>query len=325
MRWEAALAGYFLGPAYHALTHLTLDSGCTLAPSFVQCAAEEAEVPSTAETPTDERRLRSDFMIRNCMAEGRSYMECQQELQDVERAGPQIIGAGIPAIGVGLFTLLGPLVLGFMYMPQVTNKREMVAGKAFPEVRDIPPPYNQANPPNDFYPSLFDCCDHCSVCLWSFCVYPVRMGDTYASTGVVDNFWLPAMVFYAGIVVLLFKDFVIIGLLGIQVGSWFDVAVAVVQACVYASWRGKLRQRLGHPNVGTPPSGTFVNDAFAQCCCRNCATAQEARNVDSAWGLDVQCPMKLSKTNDQMNPLVGAPTRVQPANAESNAVEPAIA
>lgn len=268
MFWLLVVLRSAFGP--EASISAVLDRGCGLMPNFMPDFVSgflgcQEEVPNG-------RRLQWRTVDHDLYRTQRDFQTA--EMEDPLAPITNAIKSSIPGF-VGQLILT--LVIAFLYKSKVTDMRIQVAGKPFPPPMELPPPFNQATYP-DFYPSTFSCCDHIPTCLCSFCFWPIRMGDTYASLGL-GNYWVPLVIM------------AVEPILGPLV--WIFLA----------TWRMKLRMRLGYQMGGT----CSCVDCLCMGYCRPCVVAQEARAVDIPWGLEYGCPWTIINKGN----LVGQPLMVQ--------------
>lgn len=189
---------------------------------------------------------------------------------------------------------------GFM----VKYQRHVVAKK--PKLSDLLPSERRASAGN-FRTSIRDeCCMalHCwvcrsqdsSLCLHSCCCRGIRMADTYASAGL-GGFYCNAFMFFG----TLYAFPVCLSVVaGVKHSMWLG---RVALALVLAARRWQLLRRLGS-------SGGSWMDCLLLLFCTPCATCQEARHVDGALGVQVECCCVLVGVQDDNISLVGIPVAI---------------
>lgn len=307
--WHTLPLAVLAGPAYHLLASFGVDHACYLAPSllprYCRATAQPADV-ALATGPISEgvtsRRLMDKDQIKQafleqCQADGTPKAEC---LEGAEMLLQNLQTLRIVSVVMSLATILVPVLVAVFYKSKVTDRRPM----PFPDPSNIPPQYSLAQPPHEFRPTLFSCCDNMNLCLCSLCFPMVRLGDTFAAAQVT-GYWMPTAAAFVVAALIWLKD-IICGLMGIKLGTWVD---AIIQACfayVLATWRGGLRQKMGSPEN---PQSKLPADMAVMCCCQPCANAQMAAAVDDSTGVTVGCPCNLQMKG---NPLVGMPVQLQP-------------
>jgi len=142
------------------------------------------------------------------------------------------------------------------------------------------------------------CCTDTQYCLHGCCCLDMRLADTYASTGIV-GFWtillvgcLFAFIGYTGYMGLGFALREVEIMEGINMGGFAALGFYLPQI-VFAGWmatnRGKLREKLGGQ------ADQCLMDFICWWWCACCVTIQEARQVDEATSVRVECCCKLLK------------------------------
>jgi len=159
------------------------------------------------------------------------------------------------------------------YKKQVTDKRQPLIA--------VPEGYSLARG-QDFKHGTFKCCDelhHC--CIGCYCA-GARASDTYAAAGVVD-YWCLFRAFSAiENLVCVIKVSVVAGVLPAQLEEPLYI-IAWSFLCLYlARKRSAFRTKLG----GQP---SFANDCICFWCCPGCTIIQDARQLDGAQHVKVEC------------------------------------
>lgn len=196
----------------------------------------------------------------------------------------------VPLLFVGIFGIVlvslglvaSKLIFAFCYKSKVTDMRRPLLAPAAP---------NQETA--DFQHGLCSCFDDGQICLHScFCLI-CRAGDTHAAAGLGD-FWSVILCYYG----IMFIGGLADGLLGLA--GLGRLAASLFWAYSMAKKRQELRTKLGLNH-----QGGGCEDLLAWWCCTPCVTAQEARSVDLASGVDVRCCCSLVPRATL--PVVGAP------------------
>jgi len=156
----------------------------------------------------------------------------------------------------------------------------------------------------DFATNIFGCLEDCQYCLHGWVCTSCRAGDTYQAAGI-DTFWH----------VVLFNILAILA--GNCVGGFFNSMYesmtgekpqtnisAFVEAgfmgLIFYHKRRQLREKLGGSNKHVAPWKDFALWA----CCGCLVVMQEARELDKAMGVRVECCCRMTKQK-MRQPLVG--------------------
>lgn len=135
----------------------------------------------------------------------------------------------------------------------------------------------------DFRTSPFSCFDDTPTCLHATFCGACRAGDTYQAAGA-QQFWTVIGLFMlANIIGSVVALFVTKDPKEQRTISW-GIA-ALVMGGIFHTCRRQLRTRLGGSNSAQSPFMDFLLWA----CCSCCAIAQEARELDAAMGVRVEC------------------------------------
>lgn len=200
------------------------------------------------------------------------------------------------------------VVVGTSYKGKVTDQRQPLPNR-------IPPNLSLAD--KDFKYPICAFKDDCNYCLHGWCLEVVRISDTY-HTVQAGAFWSVASAFLVTWVLVQVISF------GLQMGmrniiaenlatnrnmrlqssnfgnvAWF--IANFVLAYYLAGLRGKLRARFG--DMDAPRK--FCQDWMLWWWCSCCVAIQEARQVDEANNVRVECCCKLIKTMEQPQEVVG--------------------
>jgi len=199
------------------------------------------------------------------------------------------------AVGI-LVPILLWLIIASMYKGKVTDARG-----PFPQ--PVPEVFSLER--GDFKYGLFGCCEDFQYFLHGCCAGTIRAADTFqvvSASGywiVVIAFlltWFAAQVIGVGIAMGMRE------MGGLQAGrmqrmtnqagqiGWF-VADAFL-ALWLAGLRKKLRAQLGDPR----PNSSFFPDCVKYWWCSCCTIVQDARQVDGAQGVRVECCCSMTKT-----------------------------
>jgi len=131
----------------------------------------------------------------------------------------------------------------------------------------------------DFSRSLCDCLGHPQLCWYAICCLPCRAAHTWNVAGVLD--------YLLGVFSYTLCTFV---------GCWW---------CIGAKMRMDMRRKLGMEE-------DTCCDFIAWFCCPLCAAGQEALEVDELSRVDVACCFKLTRLNEQGQPLLDPVPSVPP-------------
>lgn len=148
--------------------------------------------------------------------------------------------------------------------------------------------------------ALACCSEESSMFLHACCCTAVRMSDTYSSAGL------------GGFCAHVLLAFALRGLaqLGDAVaGGWCLLAARAAMALYFAVLRGRLHRRLGGYSE-------LLTDFCCIFWCAPCVASQEAKQVDGALGVRVECCCVLEQAGQAAVPLVGLPVAMA---AESRA------
>mmetsp|Transcript_66356 Transcript_66356/g.154181 ORF Transcript_66356/g.154181 Transcript_66356/m.154181 type:complete len:296 (+) Transcript_66356:69-956(+) len=213
------------------------------------------------------------------------------------------------AFGICIFSVIGQVIFVCFYKQRISDQRPQ-----WPEEGSMQ--YKQMN--NDFSVTPFSCFDDMQTCLHVSCCSMARLPDTVSATGFMA-FWMVLLVIVSSWIVAS----IVGSLLEKITGSSMDlVADLIIVACM-VYFRQQLRQKLsGGAKPAFEDKGKVVEDCVLWLCCACCAAIQEARQVDQATGLEVECCLKLKAASQPMGvvqgngvvtgvPLVGSAVAVQ--------------
>jgi Cys-rich protein (TIGR01571 family) len=241
-----------------------------------------------------ERALLDDNEYSDCMEFGFSLEECKQWSTNNQTSNGNFLAGLLAAVsiilGVYLLFCVGQCVFMCQYHSKVVNERGRIEDTNYLDGR------------RDFNAGLFGCCDDCSTCLHGFFCTACRAGDTYEAIG--------GMSYYTVIGV-----FVIAEICGGAVDSainhiaasqgmdhtshYAHLVFAIIVSCIMFSQRRNLREKLGGNN----------DNAFIDCClwywCMPCVVTQEARDLDNAMGVQVECCCNLKRGPAAAASMVG--------------------
>jgi len=313
----AILSAWFVGPALPLLAEVLGTSwspspeSCALARTWgLELCGEEASADAgqgrrlqNLMVPWWTAEGQQNFM-EECLETGNTQEECDagmQHIQEIKQYIPQLMF--FVSVGGVLFIIFtfGPCCFGLCYKRKVTDMRQR-----FPEPLAVQPPFSMQGA-TDFFKSEFGCCEQLPICFWSFFFGTVRQGDTLHTARVTD-FWMPLGLFWACVLVKFMLDKIIYYAFGAStpVIGWI---MALLNACVLAFWRGKLRTAHGAPIV-PPPGGMFPQDVLCYFCCRPCLIAQEAQQVDGVQGIETEICCAFRMKGGMLmpgQPVVGEP------------------
>jgi len=192
------------------------------------------------------------------------------------------------------------IIYGTSYKGKVTDARP-------PLPNPVPPEYSLAD--KDFRYGIFACKDDCQYCLHGWLVSSVRTSDSYQATGS-GTFWAVMVAFLAtwaiaqavsvGLQLAMVKLMETIDMPKIQTNAagnigWFVADIWL--AWYLASCRRGLRARFGDAD----PGKKFWKDMVLWWWCACCVAIQDARQVDGASGVRVECCCSLRKEAAQVN------------------------
>uniref|UniRef100_A0A7S1RYB4 Uncharacterized protein n=1 Tax=Alexandrium catenella TaxID=2925 RepID=A0A7S1RYB4_ALECA len=196
------------------------------------------------------------------------------------------------------------VVVGTSYKGQVTDQRQ-------PLPNPIPPNLSLAD--KDFKYPICAFKDDCSYCLHGWCLEVVRISDTY-HTVQAGAFWSVASAFLLTWILvqgisfglqMLVRDIIADNRnMRMQSSNFGNAAWFIGNfflAYYLAGLRSKLRTRFGDMNA----RGKFCQDWMLWWWCSCCVAIQEARQVDEANNVRVECCCKLIKTMQQPQEVVG--------------------
>lgn len=146
--------------------------------------------------------------------------------------------------------------------------------------------------PRGFKYAACDCFGDCHACLHVFFCPIVRIADTYSAAGLVQ-YWL--MILF--IILAKFLDFFLI----------------IFSCIMLTTYRGRLRSRImGRGDAGLCGKECY-QDFLCWVCCGCCTAIQEAREIDDATGVRVNCFCNMVKKHPEgpVMMAVGAPVAVQ--------------
>uniref|UniRef100_A0A7S2DG93 Uncharacterized protein n=1 Tax=Alexandrium andersonii TaxID=327968 RepID=A0A7S2DG93_9DINO len=186
-----------------------------------------------------------------------------------------------------------------------------------PPIGVMPPDLSMADG-KDFKYGLLSFCADCHYCCYGMLCSTVRTPDTYHAMGI-GNYWCIVSAFlftwlFAQMIgnVVYYVVVMTDALPGTSHGAdvcgqaaWY--AAEIPLAIFMAVQRGKLREKFGD----TKPRRKFFRDFCTYWWCHCCSVIQEARQVDEAQGVKVECCCKLLKvTPPVVNVSVQPPTPV---------------
>lgn len=217
---------------------------------------------------------------------------------DVEGIEDRYMTAAIIGVCVGVLVPVALLVFaGMLYKRKVTDQRGQLP-------QPVPEEFSLAQ--KDFTHGLCGCCQDLQYFLHGWCCMTIRAADTYQAVNV-SGFWCVACAFLAtwaaaqgigmGISVWLQGEMLAQGRVGqpglmqqsAQIG-WF------VADAVLAIWLAGLRKQLRAKLGDEAPDSKFCMDCLKYWWCGCCTAVQDARQVDGAQGVRVDCCCTLSKT-----------------------------
>ncbi|CAK0859438.1 unnamed protein product [Prorocentrum cordatum] len=230
--------------------------------------------------------------------------------------------------GMMLFMIWVPLMVASLTVPWVFACRYKM------NVTDNRPPLQDGLAPcaqtDDFETrQFFGCLEHMSTCLHALCCPVCRAADTYKGAGI-EEYWGVVLYFILAIVVgdivgIIVEVLIVMSIfagypqnysldtcmklqqLAILVG--YTVSILIV-GLFLQKYRRTLRAKLcGREDVGP---NIFV-DVLLFGFCTSCVIAQEARELDKAMGVTVECCCLLSTGQplQDAQPLVGQPVQGQ--------------
>ncbi|CAK0855359.1 unnamed protein product, partial [Prorocentrum cordatum] len=143
-----------------------------------------------------------------------------------------------------------------------------------------------AQPPaGDFATGHVSCFDDYPICLHACFCACCRAGDTYQAAGI-EPYWT---------------------VIGIFIILDLDLIPSLIVGAVFQHYRRKLRVVLGGSEEGAP---SVVVDCLMYAICTQRVVAQEARELDAATSVEVECCCKLTAAAGA--PLDGRPFVGQP-------------
>lgn len=216
----------------------------------------------------------------------------------------------ILAIGFGvtlcLVSTISPCVFACVYKQKVTDKRQPIVDFRMPETPTA----------HGFRSPLCGCFSDANTFWHTFCCFGTRAADTH-NAAATEKFWT--------VIGLWILSMIGGSLIGGESGLGQSIAGGLM-AMFMASKRAALRAKLG-----IAPASCF-EDFMLWWCCPLCVVAQEAREVDNAAGVNVQCCCKLMRRNSfspagMVGPAVmaGAVMPSQPIVAQIIHIQPPVA
>jgi len=167
---------------------------------------------------------------------------------------------------------------------------------------------------NDFSVGCFDCCSDMQYCLHGCCCSGCRWADTMQAAGIMDYY--PAVLVVVGSSMMIS---VALQVLQVAVAAATQVTVplsglsAPIMGLFFMWFRQKLRVKLNPAAQPFADSGQAAMDCLSYCCCSCCSVIQDAREVDKASGVRVDCCCKLTylapPAGSEM-PAIGVPVGV---------------
>jgi len=182
-----------------------------------------------------------------------------------------------------------------------------------------PFPAQQANDyitKGDFSIGCFDCFSDMQYCLHGCCCGTCRWADTLQAAGVTSFYAAIFFVIAASMTISIVLQ-VLTVLLQAVIGQLIPLGALtyVFVPMLYMYFRQNMRAKL---NPSTPPfadKGQAALDCLSYCFCTCCSIVQDAREVDKAAGVRVDCCCKLTdlapSAGTQM-PAIGVPVGVGP-------------
>jgi len=223
-------------------------------------------------------------------------------------------------MGFSVCGCLGVLLFAFKYKADVTEKR--------PPLRDGAAQL----PSGDFATGVFRCLDDSHTCLHAYCCTLCRAGDTYQGAGITQ-YWMVVGIFVVAHIIGRFVQTLVHVMTvemfggggadpehasqsldptpGAMIMIYFNLVsllvASLIVGAVFQNYRRKLRVKLGGSEEGGPGVAVdFLMYAF----CTQCVVAQEAREIDAATSVKVECCCSL--TTAASAPLEGQPFVGQP-------------
>lgn len=187
------------------------------------------------------------------------------------------------------------VIFASMYKGKVTDKRGNFSS-------ELPEEFSLAR--KDFKYGLFSCCEDTQYLLHGCCAGTVRAADTFQTVSA-SSFWCVVVAFILtwvmaqGIahgIAMGLREALPAGIANSRLNSqggqigWF-----VADACL-ALWLASLRKQLRASLGDTMPNGSFFGDCLKYWWCLCCTIVQDARQVDGAQNVRVECCCNMLKT-----------------------------
>jgi len=221
-----------------------------------------------------------------------------------------IVVFGCLSCGVGL-------IFACQYKTKVVDRRPPLPGEAGQLAG------------GDFRSGPFSCFDDTPTCCHATFCGACRAGDTFQTAGL-QQFWTVIGLFF---LCSLVGNIVAKAVTSdpAQAQNLSSTISAVCMGGIFHGYRRQLRTRLG----GNENAQPIWMDFLLYSCCLCCAIAQEARELDAAMGVKVECCCNLQsvggpaasemRTNPGGMPQVtGQPVEVQPATQQALAGTPQV-
>jgi len=219
-------------------------------------------------------------------------------LPELEQVFKAAIGFFIAYLALVVAVLIFQIVWACQYQQKVTAQRG--------QLREGLQQCDQLN--GDFSVGVFSCLDDTSYCCHAMFCLPCRAGDTYQAAGI-GFYWnivgLYFLAHFCGSLVVLVLGFIqqliysntntVVPMPGRQF-----VSGLVVGAFFYQK-RREMRAKLGGDNLRVP----WLQDLVLWGCCTCCVVAQEARAIDKAMGVRVDCCCQMTGGESMFQPIVG--------------------
>jgi len=248
--------------------------------------------PPTADEFVHLEPAHAPFRVLNLTSEG---MEGNASADDMINGVAEAAGRYQKGIlGGVLLALIPMLIFACVYKSKVVNQwDEYEEGYIWP--------WSNMNDEGEFNSGVGDCCTDKPTCLHAFFCPACRAGDTFQSAGIA-TYWSTIGLFVAAEVI---GNIIATLVLNKYPNATFcgPLTTALLLGVLFQGKRRELRDKLGGDNENKH----CIKDCLCWGFCTCCVIAQEARTLDKAAGVTVECCFKVTRVDNSLMALVGEP------------------
>jgi len=240
------------------------------------------------------RRLTSDELTSNSFEGGDDPFGANFNPDNAQGMFAAMAGFILVFLALQAVVVIGQIVWATQYQQKVTQQRGAL--------REGIQQCNSMS--GDFATGTFGCFDDMQYCLHASFCSPCRAGDTYQAAGI-SMYWNVIGLFFAASICGAICTVIVNGVYSAVSGSnvqfpGSNFITYIFMGLFFYQKRRALREKLGGDNSKVNTAQDFILWALCGCC----VVAQEAKEVDRAMGVRVECCCKV--TGQAMHqPMVG--------------------